>query len=257
MHNLRYLACLVLLLVPSQVLAQRFVHIGPATLTGANNNSAVNDIAYNDKQRVYLQVWGHPVVYGRFVSADGVAIGGGPFVIAQQSESDAVPRVTYSAGSDDDVFVVRFTSELNRGQYLYVKTVRYVNGDPVIGPAQLVYGGGTQIARAGGMAYNPTKRQFLLTWESPAGGWDVYGQLWQLSGAPSSPTITPVTAVLNISEMGNAQGTPNVAYDWKHDNYMVVFRGEHPASEFVKGSWARRLVFDGGNNVFKLSLIHI
>ncbi len=161
MYKLRHLACLLLLLVPSELYAQRFTNIGPATLTGANPNGALNDIAYNDKQRVYLQVWGHPVVYGRFVSSDGVAIGAGPFVIAQQSESDAVPRVTYSAGSGDDVFVVRFTSELNKGQYLFVRTVRYVNGAPAMGPMQMVFGGGTQVARAGGMAFNPAKRQFL------------------------------------------------------------------------------------------------
>lgn len=257
MLKLRYLACFLLLLLPSDLLAQKYRPIGPAALTGANNNSAVNDIAYNDKQRVYLQVWGHPVVYGRFLSADGVPIGGGPFVIAAQSESDAVPRVAYSSDSGDDVFVVRFTSELNRGQYLYVRTVRYVNGEPAMGPAQMVYGGGTQIARAGGMAFDPYKRQFLLTWESPSGGWDVFAQLWQLSGSVSAPTISPATSVLNISEMNNAQGTPNVAFDWKHNSYMVVFRGENPASEFVKGSWARQLTFDGANNVTKSGPIEL
>ena len=111
---------LVLVLLPTTLTAQGFTSVTAPALTGTNPNSGISDVAYNDKQRVYLQVWGHPIVYGRFVTADGAAIGAQPFVIAQQSASDAMPRVEYSTGGSDDVFVVRFTSELDRGQYLFV-----------------------------------------------------------------------------------------------------------------------------------------
>jgi hypothetical protein len=249
---------LLALLPPLPALAQGpIARTGIVAATGANPNGALNDIAYNDKQRVYLQVWGHPAVYGRFVNEHGTALFGGPFVIAAQSKSDAMPRVAYSAGGNDDVFLVRFTSELSGGQHLYVRTVRYTPNGPVMGPPQHVFGSGSGVARAGGLAFNPFKRQFLLTWETPSSGWEVFGQLWQLSGDGGNPSIAAATAVLNISEMNNAQGTPNVAYDWKHDNYLVVFRGEHPGSEFVKGSWARRVSFDANNTMSKSGVIEL
>jgi hypothetical protein len=249
---------LLALLPPLPALAQGpIARTGIVAATGANPNGALNDIAYNDKQRVYLQVWGHPAVYGRFVNEHGTALFGGPFVIGAQSNSDAMPRVAYSAGSNDDVFLVRFTSELSGGQHLYVRTVRYTPNGPVMGPPQHVFGSGSGVARAGGLAFNPFKRQFLLTWETPSSGWEVFGQLWQMSGDAANPSIAAATAVLNISEMNNAQGTPNVAYDWKHDNYLVVFRGEHPGSEFVKGSWARRVSFDANNTMTKSGVIEL
>jgi hypothetical protein len=247
----------VLLGVPALADAQRFSPVAAPALIGSNPNSGHNDVAYNDKQGVYLEVWGHPVVYGRFMTAGGAPIGDGPFVIAQQSESDAIPRVEYSAGSEDDVFLVRFTSELNGGQYLFIRMVRYTASGPEMGPIQLVMGSGREIARAGGLAFNPARRQFLVTWESPALGWEVFAQLWQMSGTASSPSIAPVTGILNISEMPNAQGTPNVAYDAEHDKYLVVFRGEHPSSEFVKGSWARLLTFDANNAMTKSGVIEL
>jgi hypothetical protein len=247
----------VLVLLPTTGAAQGFTPVTAPALTGSNPNSGINDVAYNDKQRVYLQVWGHPIVYGRFVTADGAPIGSEPFVIAQQSASDAMTRVEYSTGAADDVFVVRFTSELNRGQYLFLRLVRYTAQGPEMGPIQMVYGGGSEIARVGGLAFNPAKRQFFLTWETPSLGWEVFAQLWQLSGTSTSPSIAAVTGTLNISEMNNAQGTPNVAYDFEHDKYLVVFRGEHPASEFIKGSWARLVSFDANNAISKSGVIEL
>jgi hypothetical protein len=230
----------------------------PAVLTGSNPNGASNDVAYNDKSRVYLQVWGHPVVYGAFVNEAGTPVGGA-FVISNQSAvgggSDALPRVIYSQGSADDVFVVSFTSEFNRGQYLYLRTVRYTPNGPSLGPIQLVSGAGAEINRKSGLAFNPFKRQVFLVWETPSLGWEVFGQLWQLSGAPESPSAAPATSVLNISESPNAQGEPNVAFDWKHDKYLVAYRGESPASDLIKGSWARVVTFDGANAVGKSGVI--
>jgi hypothetical protein len=257
MNRLTIALLSTLILLPAPAAAQRFTPVTAPALTGSNPNSGLNDVAYNDKQGVYLQVWGHPVVYGRFITADGAPIGSGPFVIAQQSESDAMPRVEYSSGGADDVFIVRFTSELNHAQYLFLRLVRYTANGPEMGPIQMVYGGGGAIARAGGLAYNPSRRQVLLTWETPSDGWEVFGQLWQLSGSASSPSIAAATGNLNISEMNNAQGTPNVAYDFEHDRYMVVFRGEHPASALVKGSWARLVAFDGNNAMSKSGVIEL
>ena len=84
--------------------------------TSISFTGGVNDLAFNDKAGVYLHVWGHPAVWGAFVSANGAPLGA-PFLISAQSGSDAWPRVAYSSGSADDVFWVVFTSELG-GQQL-------------------------------------------------------------------------------------------------------------------------------------------
>jgi hypothetical protein len=216
-----------------------------------------NDIAYNDKQGVYLQVWGHPAVWGRFVDANGVALGSGPFLIAATGTSDGLPRVTYSTGGADDVFLVRMASEVGQGRYLYIRLVRYTPAGPELGPLQHVSGVGGEGIFSGGIAFNPAKRQFFLTWESSIGGWDVYGQLWQMLGTPGasiSPDVVamgPATPIHNLSEMGNAQGCPNTAYDWKHDSYFVVWCGETVVSDRIFGAWGRQIRFDQNNAISK------
>src|SRR5688572_16800235 len=78
-----------------------FTPIAPAVMAGQGYQYASNDIAYNDKQKVYLMVQGHTFAGGRFVSADSQLIGT-QFDIARQSGSDAESRVAYTSGSADD-----------------------------------------------------------------------------------------------------------------------------------------------------------
>lgn len=251
------LAAVLLFTIPVCANAQIGLLGLPPASTGNNPNGAQNDIAYNDKQRVYLQVWGHPVIYGRFLDQNGVPLFGEPFLIAATGVSDAYPRVIYTTGGADDVFIVRFTSEITRGQHLFTRLVRYTPAGPEMGPVQHVFGVGGEIARAGGMAYNPGKRQFFLTFESSNLGWEVFGQLWQLLGtpaAPLSPTIAaagPATAIHNLTEMNNGQGLPNVAYDYNHDTYVVVFKAESPGNSLLEGSWSMRVKFDQNNALSK------
>ena len=260
------LVAIVLLALP--VLAHgniTFVGIPPA-LTGSFPPPGIggqNDIAYNDKQRVYLQVWGHPAVWGRFVNENGVALFDAPFLIASTGTSDGLPRVTYSTGGADDVFMVRMASEAGLGRYLFTRLVRYTPNGPELGPLQHVAGVGNEGIYSGGVAFNPVKRQFYLTWESTNGGWDVYGQLWQMLGTPGaslSPTVAsigPATPVHNVSQMGNAQGCPNVAYDWKHDSYFVVWCGETVVSDRIFGAWGRQVRFDANNLVSFGNLVEL
>lgn len=221
--------------------------------TMVGTGGANNDVAFNDKENVYLQVWGHPIVWGRFISADGAPLGPGQFVIASHSTasppSDAWPRVAYSTGSAaDDVFVVAYTSETNGGRLVFARTVRYnpATQGEILGPVHSLSTVVKDLQAPGGIAFNHNKRQFFLCWETlaQAGQWEVYGQLWQVGGSLAAPTLAPATAAFNISESPTAQGTPNVAYDWKHDTYMVVFREEHPTNPLIKGSWGRMVRFD-------------
>ena len=63
-----------------------FTPIAPAALAGQGYQYASNDIAYDDKQDVYLMVQGHTFAGGRFIGANGQLIGT-QFDIARQSGS--------------------------------------------------------------------------------------------------------------------------------------------------------------------------
>lgn len=231
--------------------AQSIPTLAARAATAFSANGGVNDLAFNDKSNVYLQVWGHPAVWGAFVSADGALLGA-PFLIAAQSQSDSLPRVAYSQGSADDVFWVTFTSEF-AGRYIYSRLIRYVPTAPGLhemGPIQPVStAAGGPLQSTGGIVFDPARRQFFATWDGlPGGNWDAFGQVWQLSGSTAAPAIAPASAVLNISAATNAQGMPNVAFDWQHNRYLVVYAGETPQSDLVNASWAKTVTFDGAMN---------
>src|SRR5687768_9834 len=178
MNRRAYKLCVVLLgLAVAPAAAQSIpTRVGGAG-TSVSFTGAVNDLAYNDKAGVYLHVWGHPAVWGAFVDANGAAVGA-PFLIAAQSGSDSMPRVAYSAGSADAVFWVVFTGEIG-GQRLYSRLVRYVPSAPALremGPVQEVSVHPTANRQiTGGIAFDPFKRQFFLTWEDHRLGAEVFG----------------------------------------------------------------------------------
>jgi hypothetical protein len=224
-----------------------FTPVGPAVLAGQGYQYASNDIAYDDKQDVYLMVQGHTFAGGRFVNANGQLIGT-QFDIARQSGSDAESRVAYSAGSADDVFLVTFRSELGGGTQIYGRLVTYAGGNPSLGPLL----GITELSTPrpgrqvnGGIAFDPIRRQFLVTWEDWRFGLPrVMGRLWALSGAASAPTLVPATGDFTIGN--DIAGSPNVAYDTVHNIYMVVYRGPHPSNGAISGSFGRMVAFSGG-----------
>ena len=224
-----------------------FTPIGPAVLAGQGYQYASNDIAYDDKQDVYLMVQGHTFAGGRFVGANGQLIGN-QFDIARQSGSDAESRVAYSAGSADDVFLVTFRSELGGGTQIYGRLITYSGGNPVLGPML----GMTEISSPrpvrqvnGGIAFDATRRQFLITWEDwRSGAPKVMGRLWALSGSAAAPTLVPATADFAIGT--DIAGSPNVAYDPIHNVYMVVYRGPHPSNAAISGSFGRMVAFAAG-----------
>lgn len=199
-----------------------------------------NAVAYNDKSDVYLQVWGHPTVRGRFVDANGNTLFS-EFLIAQQSGSDAYVSVNYSAGSADDVFLVTFSSEIS-GSQVFGRMVRYTSAGPQMGPPfRLSTTTGSSIQSAGGSAYDPARRRFLTSWQDIRQGyWQIYGRFVASSfSATEAPPLSPGEQNLSATSFG--QGTPNVAFDPEHDRYLVVFRGNAPESPAVSGSWARML----------------
>ena len=235
-------------------------------LVNAAANAQFSDIAYDDKHDVYLRVWEHlgTQVLGRFIGADGQAKGQ-PFQIALVSHANAgIPKVAYSRGATDDVFLVIFSANHSGGPaMLWGQLIRYTGTGPTAAAfvAPTVPWAGTSnfpatsvshLANAasqvvGDVIFNPELRQFFVVWQDQrAGDVDVRGRLFGTNGGP-------ITGDFNISRAAWQQGAPAAAYDPEHDRYMVVYIGLHPQSPFMPeiiGMWAKLL------NASNLAIIH-
>jgi hypothetical protein len=213
-----------------------------ATLTAAAPNGSLNDVAFDDKHQVYLQVFGSNQVYGRFVGVNGNVIGE-PFRISTNSTVFAGwPRVAYSRYSDDDVFMVVFSTDVHvpdRSKNVYGQRVRF-NGSGVefLGgnfPITDASANSAWAQEAGGLAYNNATRQFLVTWGDARGETDVFCRLFRTDGVPGGPEV-------NLSDARSWQGAPNAAYDWVRNRFLVTWQGDPLFNGVpVIGSWARLL----------------
>jgi hypothetical protein len=215
----------------------QLVSAGPPTATALTPNGSLNDIAYDDKHNVYLHVFGITQVFGRFVNADGVPVGD-PFRISTTSAVFAGwPRVAYSRYSDDDVFMVVFSTDIHRpdrSKNVYGQRIRFNGSGPeFLGANFPISDASLNPAwpqEAGGLAFNTQTKQFLVTWGDARGQYDAFCRLFRTDG-------TPVGGEVNLSDAPNWQGAPNAAYDWQKNRFLVTYQGEQP----VIGSWARLL----------------
>lgn len=249
-----FAAALLVLARPAETRASITPVGTPLKLAGAGGNLATNaarnDIAFDDKHNVYLVVWANSVgyghVYGQFVYTDGT-IPGPPFQISAGEQLYAKhPRVAYSAGSADDVFLVTYNSDHNltdKGSNIYGQRVRYTTdgSSPLVGgpfQASVYSDDPSYVQNPGGIAWNPTARQFLITWESfhDAGlGWEPFARVLNVDG-------TPFNNDKDLAGWPAGQGVPNAAYDPTSNRFMVVFAGDDASGLFV-GNWA--VLIDG------------
>jgi hypothetical protein len=208
-------------------------------MTAAAPNGSLDDIAFDDKHQVYLQVFGSNQVYGRFVNVNGTPVGEAFRISTSSAVFAGWPRVAYSRYSNDDVFMVVFSTDVHspdRAKNGYAQRLRFngsgpefLGGNFPITPASTNPG---WFQEAGGLAFNSTTSQFLVTWGDSRGQYDAFCRLFRTDG-------TAVGNEVNLSDALNWQGAPNAAYDWKTNRFLVTWQGEQP----VIGSWAR--VLDG------------
>ncbi len=225
------LAVLTLLAGLPSIAAADLTPIG-ATLTGvpAPGSPIVNlgDIAFDDKHNVYLHVWGiGPHVHGQFVDPNGALVGGSFQISFVDLQFGVSPRVAYSAYTSDDVFFVAFSSDANGlapdAKNVFGQLVRFDGGGPDL------VGGNFPISEqssnrqifqtAGGVTYNPGRREFFVTWEDSRGSFEAFGRRFDVNG-------TPVSNDINISASPQIDGTPDVAFDWQTNRYLVTYRFE-------------------------------
>ncbi len=198
-----------------------------------------NDIAYDDKHNVYLQVWGDaPRAWGRFVDATGTPVGAAFLLNPTGGWYGQQPRVAYSEGSSsDDVFFVSYATDsqsTDRAKNIYGQLVRFTGtGGTLVGSrftiAQADYPAAYQTP--GGVAFDKVNRRFVATWDDSR-AWEIYIRLFDTAGAA-------LTNEINISGTGTDQRAPNIAFDPITKRYIIVYKGESPTSSTSYGSWGR------------------
>lgn len=249
MRQLRHLLWLGLVIVvlsgAAPAAAQTLSPVGTATSTGPGIDRS--DIAFDEINQVYLHVFlGGNRVQGRFVDANGTAIGA-PFIVSTTVQAFAGwPRVTYSTGGDSGVFFVAYSSDavvFDKSKNVFGQIVRFNgSGGELVGPAfplsELSFVG-TVEQQPGGIAYNPFTRQFLASWDTRRGGsYDTYVRLF-------GPDGTPLTGEINLSVAPFDQVAPEVAFDWNNRRYLAVWQGDSAWASNVAGTWARFVGEDG------------
>lgn len=241
-----------------------YTELAVAPSTGANGDQSA--IAYDDKHDVYLQVYqvtasGAYDVYGRFVGANGAALGS-PFRIStNRLQNGLLPRVAYSRGSGVDEFFVTYLADqtipgLGR---IFGQRVQYTGAAPygggLVGASIPVSPYGTQAAASNydwssDVVYNPRTSRFMVVWTQYSGGASVFARQFNADGSPANDAVNA-----SPKSVPGGQGAPVVAYDWNRNLYCVVYTGDHPNVAGAIGAFGYLL--DGNTGALASSLLVI
>ncbi len=215
----------------------------------ANRGAFEPSVTYNSASDQYLVTWqGDQLaddafeIYGQRLSAAG-AEAGGDFRISNTTDAgsnrDAVDSVGAFNTSANE-FMVAWTGdgETNDDQEsVYVQRVSAAGVPAPQGDVEVVGWGSDSdpFTRAfeSGIAYNPSKNEFLVVWEGsggPAHEREVFGQLVGGAGAK-------VGGLFGISEEGPSGNlnrdpyNPSVAYSSAANQYVTVWEGDGPGAD--------------------------
>ncbi len=217
--------------------AAEISRIGSHVLTGSGGLGEMHaDIAFNDKQDVYLAVWGDGgkggsrPAYAQLVSSSGTLLGG-PLLLTPCSGElyGQRPRVAYSSGTSDDVFVVFYREWCSGGVTLWAHIIRSDSGSAVTVTRTAIRTAGTP----GGIVYNPVRKEFAVVWEEPAtGGFDPKFRAIPLlrNGSGVVTGVGTLGSVISVLTAPEHQGRPDIALDPNTQQYFVVFQGDDPSS---------------------------
>src|SRR5690606_35817550 len=184
--------------------------IGSHVLTGGGGLGEMHaDIAFNDKQGVYLAVWGdggkggNRPAYAQLLSSSGSLLGGKLLLTSCGGELYGQrPRAAYSSGSSDDVFVVFYKEWCSNTVTLWAHIIRSDSNAAVTVTRTAVRTTGNP----GGIVYNPVRKEFAVVWEESAtGGFDPKFRTIPLTRNGSGvvtgfATLGPVISVLTANE---------------------------------------------------------
>lgn len=195
------------------------------------------DVAYSDKSDAYLVVWGDGAggasrpAFAQLVSRNGSLIGARlPLTSCGGELYGQRPRVIYTRGTTDDVFVVFYREWCSGTVNLWAHIVRYSSGGAVSVTRTSVRTTG----KANGLVYNPQRKDVFLVWEEYASntGFDALGRAVTFSrdGAGVITGFASAGAVIGFGQLSKTQGLPRIALDPVSQSYLVSFQGENPTT---------------------------
>ena len=216
--NRRILAGVLLIgvLAAASAHAQTASRLGPS-VTAIGGFVRGSNVAYDDKNGLYLVVSAHGNLNGVFVTAEGIP--GTPFLI--QGPFSHFPGVAYSpdlAGGAGGFLVTWHQSVEPAGARVFA---RIITSAGVVGPVISVSVDGSWWEAVADIAYSTQNKEFLVTWQ----GVGIRGQRIGLSGAlvGSNFAITDTTY----------HRDPAVVYNPTNNEYMVTFGGADAISAFA------------------------
>lgn len=195
------------------------------------------DVAYSDKSNAYLVVWGDGggggtrPAYAQLVSAGGALVGARLQLTSCGGELYGQrPRVAYSAGSTDDVFVVIYREWCSKTVNIWAHIVRYSASGAVSGGRVSIRNTGVP----GGIVYNAARKEFVGVWEELVSGtgYDVVGRVITLArdGGGAVTGFGSLPAAIAIGVYSKTQGRPRIALDPTSQSYFIAFQGENPST---------------------------
>lgn len=195
------------------------------------------DVAYSDKSNAYLVVWGDGAgggtrpAFAQLVGADGTLIGARLELTSCGGELYGQrPRVVYTAGTTDDVFVVFYREWCSGAVNVWAHIVRYSAAGAVSVTRTSVSTNGS----ANGIVYNAQRKDLFLVWEELVAetGYDAVGRALTFTrdGGGVVTGFGAPGAVIPFAQFANAQGRPRLALDPVNQSYLIAFQGESPTS---------------------------
>jgi hypothetical protein len=228
------LGCLTVVLSTAAPAVAQFNRVGsPLQIYNASSGEIHPDVAYDDKNGYYLVVFGDGSNTSRRPAFAQLVSAGGAMVGARLELTNCVgemygqrPRVLYSKGSTDDVFLAFYREVCGTGK-VYAHLLRSSASGVVSLGRVLVDSGGT----SGSLAYNPQLKEFFVVWERIVGSFNVYGRAIRMTRSGSEVTgLAALPGIVTVSAHGLTEGLPDIAYDPASESYFIVFQGENPSS---------------------------
>jgi hypothetical protein len=189
-------------------------------------------VAYSSQREEYLVVWyndrpGNDDIRGQRVSKNGTYLGG-PFYISAGAGADRrYPKVAYNSKNDQYLIVW----EHNDGLWNSIRARRVSGPGVVLDNTDIIITSGSNIITPAGpvVEYAYTSDKYLVVWEEtfhpiPIQR-DIVGRVVSSSGTPEGSQF-----VISKDPGNVPRESPDLAYNRKRNEYLVVWQQYHSAS---------------------------